>query len=93
MIKIDPTHYQGMIGLAKQLLMKEAFEEADDFIAKAENIGKDENAIENSVTKLEMLGSLYQKGCMSKLHKDHLEKASDKFQGALSIRKSYPRLQ
>ena len=32
-----------------------------------------------------MLGALYQKGCIVKVYKDHLEKASDKFQGALSI--------
>ena len=87
-IDMDPTHYQAMITLAKRLVMKEAFEEANDFIAKAEQSGKSAENFEDSATKLEMLGSLYQKGCMSKVNKDHLKKAIEKFQGALSVDKN-----
>ena len=80
----DPSHYQAMISLAKRLVLKEAFEEAEDYITKAQAEAKT-GAIEKSATKLEMLGSLYQRGCVSKLSTNHLEKAIDKFQGALSV--------
>ena len=41
-----------------------------------------------SASKLEMLGALFQRGCMSKLYKNHLDKAIEKFEGALSINNS-----
>ena len=78
----DPAHFQARISLAKQLILKDAFEEANLYIKEAEG---SRNEIENSATKLEMLGSLYQMRNMSKLHKNHLDLAIDKFQGALSL--------
>ena len=62
-----PSHYQAMISLAKRLVLNEAFEEAEDYITKTQAEAKTE-AIDKSATKLEMLGSVYQRGCMSKLY-------------------------
>eukprot|EP00092_Neocalanus_flemingeri_P031976 GFUD01034746.1.p1 GENE.GFUD01034746.1~~GFUD01034746.1.p1 ORF type:complete len:755 (+),score=183.93 GFUD01034746.1:75-2339(+) len=85
-IKIDSTHYQAKIILAKRLVMKEAYEEADHFIKSA--LPDNEDDFELSATKLEMLGALFERGCMSKLYKNHLEKAIEKYSGALSINSS-----
>ena len=81
-VSLDDQHYQARITLAKRLVLKDAFEEAEYFIDEAKGIRA---GSEDIGTKLEMLGALHQMKSMSKLYKDHLERALNFFLGALSL--------
>ena len=81
-IELDAKHFQAIIVLAKRLVIKEAFEEANDFLETAESIA------DESGTKFEMLGLFYQRRDASKLCKDPLQKAITFFLGALSSQKN-----
>ena len=71
-VSLDDQHYQARITLSKRLILKDAFEEAEYFIDEAKGI---QAGSEDIGTKLEMLGALHQMKSMSKLYKDHLERA------------------
>ena len=86
-VSLDVQHYQARIALAKRLILKEAFEEAEHFINEAKGIRLKPGAkgFNDIGTKLEMLGALHQMRSMSKLYKDHQDRALEFFLGAYSL--------
>ena len=81
-IELNAKHFQAIIVLAKRLAMRESYEEANEFLETAESI------VDQSGTKLEMLGLFYQRKDASKLCKKPLQKAITFFLGALSSQKN-----
>ena len=81
-IELNAKHFQAIIVLAKRLAMRESYEEANEFLETAESI------VDQSGTKLEMLGLFYQRKDVSKLCKKTLQKSITFFLGALSSQKN-----